>query len=78
MVTQKAISLKIDTELLKDLDKETSTGWMKRNTHINQAIALYLELQDVRRRVKCYGNEEDKKREANKWLRKRFPEIAEW
>jgi len=78
MVTQKAISLKIDTELLKDLDKETSTGWMKRNTHINQAIALYLELQDVRRRVKCYGNEEDKKREANKWLRKRFPEIAEF
>lgn len=78
MVTQKAISLKIDTKLLQDLDKEASTGWMKRNTHINEAIALYLELKDVRRRVKCFGNEEDKKREANQWLRKRFPEIAEW
>lgn len=78
MVTQKAISLKIDTKLLQDLDYEVSIGWNKRNTLINQAIALYLELMDTRRRFKCYGNEEDKKDEANKWLRKRFPEIAEW
>lgn len=78
MVTQKAISLKIDTKLLQDLDKEASIGWNKRNTLINQAIALYLELMDTRRRVKCYGNEEDKKDEANQWLRKRFPETAEW
>ena len=78
MVTQKAISLKIDTELLQELDKEVDTGWMKRNTHINQAIAFYLELKDTRRRIKCFVNEEDKKREANIWLRHHFPEIAEW
>lgn len=77
MVTQKAISLKIDTKLLEDLDYEVSIGWRKRNTHINQAIALYLDLIDTRRRIKCYGNEKDRKQEANNWLIKYMPEIAE-
>ena len=51
MVTQKPISLKIDTELLQELDEEVRLGWRKRNCLINQAIALYLEVKDLNRRL---------------------------
>lgn len=53
MVNQKAISLKINFDLLEELDKEALHGWTKRNTHINRAISLYLEFQDLRRRVRA-------------------------
>lgn len=54
MVTQKPISLKIDTELLQQLDAEVALGWTKRNKHINEAIRLYLDYMDTRRRVRLY------------------------
>lgn len=79
MVTQKAISLKIDTKLLEDLDAEVATRWRtKRNTLINIAISCYLELQDARQRARTYGNPDDKKRVINDWLKNRFPEAADW
>ena len=78
MVTQKPISLKIDTTLLKDLDAEVSTGWKKRNHLINEAIHYYLELKDARRRISMYGSIEDKKDEVQKFLRQWFPEGATW
>lgn len=78
MVTQKAISLKIDTKLLQDLDAEVNLGWRKRNTLINIAISYYLELQDARRKAKSFGDRDDKKIVINDWLRNRFPEAAEW
>lgn len=59
MITQKAISLKINTDLLEDLDKETRLGWIKRNGHINRAISLYLETQDLRRRVRACPQSRD-------------------
>lgn len=59
MITQKAISLKIDIDLLEDLDKETRLGWMKRNAHINRAISLYLTIQDLRRRVRACPQSRD-------------------
>lgn len=78
MITQKPISLKIDNDLLETLDAEVKCGWHKRNWHINQAIRLYLELQDCRRLYKCLGNDDAKKEELNHWMRKRFPEAATW
>lgn len=54
MVTQKPISLKIDYDLLKDLDQEVALGWRKRNNHINEAIRYYLELKDAIRRVNMF------------------------
>lgn len=78
MVNQKPISLKIYTDLLEMLDAECSLGWQKRNWHINQAIRIYLELQDCRRLYKCVGNDAAKKDMLNKWLRNRFPEAATW
>lgn len=78
MVTQKPISLKIDTELLQDLDAEVALGWRKRNCIINQAIRLYLSLQDCRRRVRSIQNPDTKVDEAYRWLKKNFPEAVPW
>lgn len=78
MVTQKPISLKIDTTLLKDLDAEAALGLKKRNHLINEAIRLYLELKDERRRIRLYGSIDDRKVEVNDFLRQWFPEIAIW
>lgn len=52
MVTQKAISLKIDTKLLQDLDAEANLGWNKRNAIINEAVKFYLDAKDTSRRLK--------------------------
>lgn len=78
MVTQKPISLKIDTSLLEQLDKEASLGFKKRNWHINRAIRVYLELQDARRIIKCAWSENSKNDFLNRWLREWFPEAATW
>lgn len=59
MITQKLISLKIYTDLLQDLDEEARLGWTKRNGHINKAIRLYLDLQDLRRRVRVCPHDRD-------------------
>ena len=76
MITQKPISLKIDTSLLQDLDDEVRLGCRKRNWHINQAIALYLEVQDLNRRLKCFPAL--KHDEVERFLRHRVPNCAKW
>ena len=55
MITQKPISLKIDLDLLEQLDQEVELGLKKRNTVINDAIRLYLEYKDAYRHEK-YAN----------------------
>lgn len=78
MITQKPISLKIDTELLQQLDAEVALGWRKRNYIINRAIRLYLSLQDRRRLIKCIDNADAKSAEVQDWLKRNFPEAASW
>lgn len=78
MVTQTAISLKIDTGLLQDLDEEVRLGWRKRNNLINQAISLYLEVQDLNRRLGSYQGASLKHDELERFLRKRIPNADCW
>lgn len=78
MITQKPISLKIDTKILEDLDKEAALGWNKRNWHINQAIRLYLRVMDTRRRVRCSGSMEDKWGYLQELETDLIPECAFW
>lgn len=73
MVTQKLISLKIDTHTLEELDKEVALGWRKRNTHINEAIKFYLEYLSVRRRIYDSYEQQDKIDEYTKFKNKWFP-----
>lgn len=42
MLTQKPISLRIDTELLRKLDEFCAARGQRRNQVINRAIAYYL------------------------------------
>ena len=78
MITQKPISLKIDKDLLDDLDTECTRTWRKRNMLINMSITYYLEIMELRRTIRNAGNEDDKKELLNKWLRERIPEAATW
>lgn len=75
MITQKAMCLKLDVNTLEQLDKEASLGWKSRNRIINDAVSLYLELQDHKRRVRSYQSMSDKEDEVRKFIRKQFPGI---
>lgn len=75
MVTQKAICVKLDTYTLEQLDKEVSLGWKKRNRIINEAVSLYLELQDRKRRVRSYQDPSDKEYQVCEFIRRQFPEL---
>lgn len=50
MVNQKAISVKLDVDTLLQLDKECNLGYMKRNRIINEAVRMYLDAKDTKRR----------------------------
>lgn len=77
MINQKPISLKIEYSLLEMLDKEVSTGWKKRNTLINEAVAMYLKFLDCRRRVRYYEriDPDEAKKQALEYIRKQFPGV---
>lgn len=75
MITQKPISLKIDTTILEYLDKEVALGWKKRNALINEAIRTYLILIDGRRRIRMYGKVEDQVRELHDLIKKLIPGL---
>ena len=49
MITQKPISLKVNENLLMQLDQECYETFRKRNAVINEAIELYLELKNAQR-----------------------------
>ena len=51
MINQTPISAKIDTQLLRDLDAEVYVSARKRNSIINSAIRVYLDLLDANRRA---------------------------
>lgn len=55
MITQKPISLKINKNLLMQLDQECYETFRKRNAVINEAIAFYIEYKDAYRHEK-YAN----------------------
>lgn len=76
MITQKPISLKIDTTILENLDKEVALGWKKRNALINEAIRTYLVLADSRRRIRTYGKVEDQVRELEQLIKKLMPGLV--
>lgn len=67
MVTQKPISVKIDYQLLDELDKEVELGHRKRNAHINEAIRCYLDMRDTARRYRAYITQKDRDKVLNEF-----------
>lgn len=56
MVTQKAISARIDKKLLQELDLEVAIGTGNRNRLINDAVRMYMDYLDT---VRAFNVEED-------------------
>ena len=76
MITQKPISLKINTSLMEELDREVSTGWRSRNGLINDAVRMYLRVLDARRRIRSYAGLDDKERALKELCNELVPESA--
>lgn len=63
MVNQIAISAKIDSWIIDELDREIAASGKKRNRIINDALRIYFKYQDARRRDRaCHheGNQPDR------------------
>lgn len=50
MVHQKAISVKLDVDTLLQLDRECDRVGMKRNRIINEAVRMYIDALETKRR----------------------------
>lgn len=68
MINQIPISVKIDAHIWKELEQEVSLGYKNRNRIINDAIRIYVEFQDLRRKIKCSADLSSKKRLIRSFL----------
>lgn len=75
MITQKAISAKINCDLLRDLDEEVRLGYSKRNSIINSAVRLYLLYIDTRRSMRAIRDRCYQKKILEEFMREWFPEC---
>ena len=57
MVNQKAISAKIEYGVLEQLERESFTSGRKKNRIINDALKMYIDLQDLKRYLGCIKTE---------------------
>lgn len=55
MITQKAISAKLNFDVLKMIDDEARVSLKSRNRIINDAIRLYCDNQDLQRTIRAHG-----------------------
>lgn len=78
MVTQKAISARIDNDILWQIEQETMTGSANRNKILNQGARLWISLADARREYNMHQDPEVRKKIVNGFLQLWFPEAAEW
>lgn len=60
MITQKAISAKIEHGVLEELERESFASGKKKNRIINDAIRMYIEIQDLKRYLECIRNVKQK------------------
>lgn len=59
MVNQKAISVRLDYDVLQIVDQEAFITGIPRNRLINEAIKLYVALADAKRRFAMYNEQQD-------------------
>lgn len=55
MINQKAISVKLNFDVLKIIDDESKVSWKSRNRIINDAIRLYCDNKDLQRTICAHG-----------------------
>lgn len=72
---QKPVLVKIDTETFYELEQEVSLGYMKRNRIINEAIRMYIDAKDTRRRQRTAPDVIDKNHELEQFTLRWFPHL---
>lgn len=72
MINQKAISAKLNFDVLKMIDEEVRLGYKSRNRIINDAIRLYCEHEDLRRTILAHGLKSESARTAAANYLKRY------
>lgn len=77
MVTQKAISARIENEILWDIDQEVQLGVTNRNRILNEGARLWLYLRDLRRSYSAIDDEEARRKMLRGFLRLWFPEALD-
>lgn len=77
MVTQKPISARINTTTLAVIDQEVFVSGTSRNRILNEGGLLYCQLQDLRRRLRCY-QVGDREACLEQFFRRFIPELARW
>lgn len=72
MVTQKAISARIDKKLLQELELEASLGNMTKNRILNRALAMYLDFLDTKRQCAIMSDLDERYAEREMFLARCF------
>lgn len=58
MITQKALCVKLDEEVISDLDWECAATGRKRNRCINEAVAQWTARQEINRKRKHFDDDD--------------------
>lgn len=74
MVTQKAISARIELYLLKRIEHECTA---RRNRVLNEGARLYLELQDAKQAYYAHSDPAARSEILQRLLRRWFPDALE-
>lgn len=75
MVTQKAISARIDKKLLQELDLEVAIGTGNRNKIINDAVRMYMDFLDTQRQCAVIADLQGRYAERELFLARWFNKI---
>lgn len=78
MRNQKAISAKIDANTLEKLDTECVIQRRKRNTVLNEALRLWLALQENRQRTGLVRTDYHRDRMTEEWICDWMPWLRKW
>lgn len=68
MITQKAISARIDKKLLQELELEASLGNMTKNKILNCALAMFLDFMDTKRQCSIMPDWSERNIEREQFL----------
>lgn len=75
MVTQKAISARLDNIVAWKIEQETMLGTTTRNRILNEGAQLWLELVDARREYRMMHDGDARCKILVGFLKKHFPEV---
>lgn len=68
-ICQKAISAKLDYEVLEAMEMEREVTGMTRNRMLNVAVMTYCDLQDTIRRMRCAPSQDMREEFLRDFLR---------